>query len=1410
VRVRQKSFRRVLILLTCTAALCCAATGFYVHRKYKIRAQYAAWREEGMAAAHAGDHAKVVERLLTYLGRYPEDVEVLIEYARSRPLVELPKNQHIADTIRALRYLVKVRPDLVNQHRELLGYYAQTGYVSEAIDSANALLKKVPNDPQALAVKTNALMRLRRFPEAAKVANEWTTAAPMVVDAWMSRLLLMKEMSEPAEQITALADGELRAHPEDSRFELLAAFACSLTRNDGRATELLRSASKRALPADRNFPKQLVRQLDRLDLADESLAVLVKVVEKDGDPQVRLALLQRFWELNRPGDAVALLERVKPDQKSAPAQQLAIHAICLSQLNRAEEATPLRAELAGRSTDPLATAWALVLEQAFSKKPVDAKRLIAACEAALEKDPADVYLRTSLGENYVRVNELERAISTWQTAARDNLTWPLPLTRLSDTMVEMGRYQSAVRAVDEAVRRSHGKVSMAVAISVARARAAAFESTGMGRGDEILAVAEQVQAANPGEEQTLIIRAGLLTKLGRAPEAAQVIGDALKGSVVLSERTLLRLAVISRAAQLNLEEACYERAQRDIGFTPDLASAKAMRMFAAGKGAAGLEEFEALRGKANDANSLEWQIASARYLDVMGHEKAKDALRALADAHPADLRVQQIVLSARTLRQEKEILGRAVQRVRDLTGEQAVGWRVARARWLLDFSDEDAPNSEAVGILTDVVRLSPDLVDGHFLLARALERSATRAKSEGDRSTKVAAAINHLTLASNLSPNSISISLYLARLLQSRGDFERARETLDRLGDNKWQDVQQRLQAATLLAQQGQSQRAIQLLEEVGQQGADDSMANLLLANLFRQRNDLDRAQEIIAKMIERKPDVQALLFAADLQASRGRVQDGLNMLSRLSELKVESGYRELAEGDFLMRYADLPASLARYEAAARINPKNPVAWKAVIASHIAAGSAKEALAANEQARIHCPDEKTFQAINQYASMLSIATQNPDQRVMAIAFVRDPSDSSAAGESLRVITSARQNNLLPEQLTMRLAPVADRHPRFLPLQILLARTYVEMGRHAEAVAIASRAAQLSPQSAEPLRLSVGVLASAGRWAEVIGVARDWRERSLNDPLDADLALAEAYVNTKQPLEAMKQLEPYLQRAQLQPDRFARVLPVYARAQQETGKTGVAEVMAPLLQRGPQGRQTWMVYAVQNLEELEAKAWLDRAASAIPADAAQERTVLSHFWGELFTKTKNRQYLEAGLTLLRPSTQGSTPDANAWAATAMLHERESNFVAAEAAYRAALKLQPALPVVQNNLAMVLARSNGNLEEARSMIGSAIKAAPEIAALYDTLSFVERTAKNLPAAIEGARTAVRLQPSSISYHLQLAELLLDDGRRDEAVQVVQVIVRMQAGANRIADHEQRRLESLRKALGEPTAAAQAAMQ
>ena len=460
-----------------------------------------------------------------------------------------------------------------------------------------------------------------------------------------------------------------------------------------------------------------------------------------------------------------------------------------------------------------------------------------------------------------------------------------------------------------------------------------------------------------------------------------------------------------------------------------------------------------------------------------------------------------------------------------------MSWRLGRAKWLLggEAKDRDHNNAEARFLLTDIVKAYPSLAEPRRLLGLAFESAGLLPN-----------ALEQLRKAVELDPADASAAFEVARLLQADGRYEEARPYIERMAASE--DPQMRLRAADLFARQGQPDRAVALLES-SPTTQPAASTDLLRAQLYRQQGKTGEAERIYQRLLQ-DPSVDAAIIqsAADFYASRKKLEPAREILGRLSALKTRPGEAELIRAEFDDRYVSREAAAEQYLAATRAAPSDPDVWRQFVRFHLRKRDFAAAISAADQGLRAMPDNVDLASLKRQAMALQDNPDASDLLPLVDAMAQDASHplAPAAQEVKRVLDeSSRSWQLQPNrgpaqrfefdtQLAGRLRQVADRYPRFLVLQVDVAQRYLRLNKPEDAAAIASRAMAAFPNAAEPAQLAASISARLERWPETLLAAQEWRKRSLEQPLGADLAIAQAYVQLKDPRQR-RQATPALHR-----------------------------------------------------------------------------------------------------------------------------------------------------------------------------------------------------------------------------------------------------------------------------------------
>lgn len=1354
--LHPKAKKRILVLAIASGLLVAVAGGLFVYRKLSIRAQYAALRVEGLAAASSGDHVQAVEKLGRYLLRSPDDVAVLVAFARSREQVPLPGGVHLRLARDVYQRAVGLDGGLVDERARLARLLADFGQLPEALDQAERVLAVRPDDATAAAVRAVVLHRLRRFADAQTAALRWTELAPEDVRSLSLVLVAAKEKGDTVETLHELAR-ELEKRATDDKGVAVVRGTLAVLLGDGENGRRWWLEAARANPSSPEEATFIAEQLQNVRLAVESAEYLVRAAERGLLRGGKLLPARRLLELERYDLLDRLLEEVRADDPGQSAEMLAMRAVSLAAGRGDRTAAAPYIEALERRDSPGAKAWRLVVNLLLGGSSENVEEIRRTLETALREGEGAPMLTLVLADAMGRQGEPERAVRMLESLAESSAGWARPMERKAHYEAALGQFDLAFRSAVEAARRApRDPITLT---TLAGVWTSGVEAGVLQNRAELVQFLRELAQAMPSDVTTVPVRVLTLARAGQAAEARAAVEQLVSAararpSAAMSE-LLVRTATTSAAVGLGEERRLLELADELGGVTPMSALTRAIIDFSTRGADAVVSRFEASR-RTDGPDAKGWAVAWATLLEAVGDARAASAWRAASDAYPQDVSVQRDVLGSGTARRDLGLRTTALQRLRALAGE-SLTVRLAEAQLALD-SPETTPQrlAEVVDRLTEVVRGTPGNAAARILLAQAQTRLGNTAQ-----------AIEQLRAVPPSATEAIAAQLMLAELLQRTGDFSGAERVLQetlatgRLGEGQLRGV------AVLLAEQGDARRALELL---GRRGED--RPDFMKVQLLRQANDLAAAEEEARRLVATQPTVVSVRTLAEIQRARGNVAGATATLARLDELGLPPGVKELALVDYHMRFLELPLARRQAQLATEAAPSNPVAWQALVTVQAAMGDVGGALETVERAADRLPDVEMFAAQRRLAERIRAASADAVLLPVVLALLQNPGDAALV-EAISTPTTGAISEGGPSAALSRLRQLAARHPQSLPVQMLVVRRLLQLSQPDEAGQVASKAAESFPTSSEAPALGATAFANRGNWTQALAMARVWRERSGANPLPADLAVSEALVKIGRLQEAAAVVEPYVRGFTEDPAAYLPALFRRAEIASLLNQDDEAlRVLAPVLSGRPATWNAWLDYVALRLTPQHALRWAARAeASAEGRDpivvwqaALVRANALTASGSPDAAQARNRL-----VELARAEGRGGEYLASA----ALVLDLAGELEAAERLYRQAMEAGIRGVAVRNNLAMVLVRKGGDLTEAKQLAEGVVAEAGGIAAFVDTLASVLAASGDYPRAEQALVRAVNLEPSNIEWWVHLAEVQVKAGRIEEARATVSAV-------------------------------------
>ena len=416
--IRSKSRKRLVVLLV--SALVAVGLLFGGVSVVKLRRDAARrqGRDAGIAAVQQGDWGHGLELLSKYLAAVPSDSEALYHYAIARSKVPTKDRRHLLDACGAMYRVHQIEPENRDAQQKLLELFTQAGGSTEALATADDVLRREPDNAAAAYLRTLALQQLRRFPEARQTAESLVAAHPDYYEAHRLLLELLNQTGVEDQKLVEVCRGYQESHPDDPRFRLLMAMTYSAVGNRAAAAQELVPLQDWT-PQSPELAQLLVGQFQAVGNFDAALVTLRRAADALPELRLRQELIRRLWET---GHHQEVLDRTKDlDLASADTDPyvLGYRGLALLAKNDRSSASAIAdALLAGQPKSNAARAWSMILKSSAADPSPTPTAMLDVCRSAIELDPENplsYYLR---GQAYAEMGEDELAIAAWNDAPR--------------------------------------------------------------------------------------------------------------------------------------------------------------------------------------------------------------------------------------------------------------------------------------------------------------------------------------------------------------------------------------------------------------------------------------------------------------------------------------------------------------------------------------------------------------------------------------------------------------------------------------------------------------------------------------------------------------------------------------------------------------------------------------------------------------------------------------------------------------------------------------------------------------------------------------------------------------------------------------------------------------------------------
>jgi len=1378
--------RRRLLIVAIVAAL--GAAGLYAAYYLAERSQDTQARASFDKAEQAFEEERYEQSLHHYgmfIRRFGNEAtpDLLYKYAISRFNQPLPNGRHVIDTVNVLERVVD--RDITHQEarKRLLELRLALGQNLETEALARRIIEQDDTDINAWRARAIAQQKLRKFGPALEAAEKLNQLDPDDVTGHLLTLSILRERGDSPDDMLAYANQAVRDADGSLPTQMMLANAYILDGRIREAIQVVRSLETVAL-TDAESALQVVTQFERLGgaAADASLIRTAmetarKANERFDAPGLHRWLATRLLAERQFDDVLDLTKHIETEQNwRDEAPSLApLRALALLDSGQTEPLGPLLNRMA-EDDRGVVRDWAALLELLRSSREATGVELVNAAQSVLDNDRGHPFAMLWLAQGQIRQQNPDDAIDTLGRLVSIIPSWGTPRVAHLRLLLDNDRDAEAAEHASRALRLFNR--SEEVAVLWARASAAALEGRPEGPNAELLTRVRQLRDALPDRGELALLEVELLTRLERPDQARAAARAALDTD--LRDAQLIRLSEMNEQANLGLQQQINGEMNRRTRSAP-MVLMRADRLVKQGDIQEAINVISDAMDNADDQDHPAFLVALAQARERTDPQAALKTWRQASDAHPENLAVHRALLNSQVAWRDAELTEDAIDRLSNLVGD-SVGWKQARARWLLRHSSGTQDVAAAADLLGETLRVAPDQAAAHRLLAEAMIQLGNLPMAESS-----------LRQAASLQDSDAAVYIQLAELAMRRADPTAADSYLDQALSLDINDSH-RLAASQLYRRLGHPDRAVAILRQVSQ-SADRRQVALLSAQALLEIGDEQTALNTLRPWSDSRDTAVWGLQAralARLDDTQGLI-DLRNRIDRPSALPDE-----LVVLGYVATLLNNPDNAeAAYRRALDAEPSHDRAMAGLLRTMLSQGRADEAAstARNAAQRDDAPD-----VANTVASLLDTYRQSEKPTILSLALAATTSDVS--DDALRSIANALQttNATLdtPDTALIRaIGRIAQDHPRDLLVSNLHARALLGAGQLDESLRVINGVIANDPTNAAAHGLRTQVYMDMGRYRDVLDAVTRWSELRADAGAQLDAIAAQAALELGDPEQAVAALTEHEDEMMAILSETDVGLRLYISALAQSNRLDrVRDLLGPRLESSLFARALYARAGADYIQDLDtAKAWIERLEEATPdddeatlADIIMMRRVLGIRFGDEAMVARSRAMASelARRDDLPPSI---------WFRLGVEAELLGDPNVAEQRYRMGYSPAEQTAAIANNLAMILARK-GEGEDAVRFAQSAVDWLPNEPEFYDTLAYAYVAANNPRGAIEPMQQAMELDPQNPEWPLHLAEIYDQMGNGAERDRLLMQIDRQTLSGEQLPADLRVRFEQLRE--------------
>ncbi|MEM1329454.1 MAG: tetratricopeptide repeat protein [Planctomycetota bacterium] len=1352
----SRAKKRSALLVGAVLVLAGGAVGLHQFQKARIAQEGRDARVRGFELYESGEYEQAIPLLNRAYRGNKSDGEILYRLADARRRVPLENRRHIT---RAAQFAAAARDVLPADARPLnllLDLYALQGFYKELLRTAEDVLEIDPADQRALTLRVAALYQLSREEDAVSASQEAIDRVPTSPELLASHIELLGQLDRPEEELAAIAEQRARDNADQVSFQAL--YAALLLRIGDRtgAVEVARRIAD--LPATN--AAELLQALTLLDAVGESDAATAVLARAQQNPELRLDALvasaERAWRIGSTADAVNAIEAIGAELIAEGGELLGRGAV-IERIGRGNvegslgDRGPVAIALFDRTDNELEPWQQVILgfEESASGDLQAARERLSRLLSIGTRLPVAYFV---LGRVEELLGEPEFAAERYGRAVDLDPRWLVARLRLIEQLLVTNQPAEAYRQASEAATYHPRNGAAALALGATGSRLAEEGALPRQAAESMLEVLASIDEQLLAEKTALAYRVRVLAAIDRTAEAERALGELVADPRAISEQELAN---------------AFETAQR-FGVTipagyaapvPGLSDRyeSALALLRDGDAEAGRALLEAAVAESpDDPIGL---VELVLYLDRVDAPDAAERAGQLSERFADNATAQQAALATDAIWADEPLTSSAISRLRELTGPDAIAWKLAEARSRLRFNTTQRSAASAVQLLSEVREVSPGNTEALMLNAQAMQVLGDEQAMFRLMRSAVAAA-----------PARADLRIVLIRELQASGRAAEAEGELLAFLPIRGLSAEQRRQRVQLLIDQGMRERAeAELMDLPGTPTPSDIALRARLRGLA---GDHDAAENLFSRAVETE-GAPPLVFelAADYYAARGNITRAWSVLDGL----ISSAANEAEQKRIRARYADSFGLFEQAEALLVEVAETSDAgddWAQLATLRARVGRYDDARDAIDRGLAVDPEHIRLTRLDAITDAADSIRSEQPEIAQALLAVGSGASAPVAQSLADVLGANLRQGLGAEETIAALRAITEEHPSDYAAWAVLAFAQESSGDASGAVMTLGDASDRLPKDPRPARLAASALLAMGQPVEAIRYAREWRDRAPDRPYLAEITIARALAESGRFGDARSAFEPWRDQLRVDASSQRQAVEAYAVSLSRTGRLGQAEsLLRELAETDPAWNARVPELAATIDDPAERRAWLIEREVLGESESEAVRLTYAAAWADLARLSEDAADLERSISLLSPVAESGGPSTMMTLASVL--ERADRLDAAESVYRDVLEMLPDQPVVKNNLAYLLVRRGGSDSEALELASSAWESvnSPRVApalrySVVDTLGSAQMAAGLYAEAAESFATAAGLRPAAAKPLLELAEAYFEAGDAEQA--------------------------------------------